>query len=302
MRARIIPVKRASAEHDHHNASKNNAVVLGMRMNGILLAGLLLGAMTVSTASAQRREGFSRGACEFSWDDRNYFVHPIFAGNPPYDGRITFARIKYQGNYECGGQGPGWSHDYPRAESHFVRIMKEITTIRPFTDRGPIIGSAILSLDDPELFKYPIAYMSEPGGWRLTDAELIGLRRYIQRGGFIIFDDMEDGSNFDYYNLLAQWRRAFPGSVPVRLTEEHPIFNSFFKIDLKKIPSKTGRREPEYMAIFADNDPKKRMLAIIDNYADVGELIEFSDRGFNVVPATEGYKLWVNYFMYALTH
>ena len=45
-----------------------------------------------------------------------------------------------------------------------------------------------------------------------------------------------------------------------------------------------------------------RLLAIIDNYADIGEFIEFSDEGFNVVPANEAYKLWVNYFVYALTH
>lgn len=58
---------------------------------------------------------------------------------------------------------------------------------------------------------------------------------------------------------------------------------------------------PEYMAIFEDNDPRKRMLAIIDN-ADVGELIGYSDEGFNPVPANEAYELWVNCFIYALTH
>jgi len=55
------------------------------------------------------------------------------------------------------------------------------------------------------------------------------------------------------------------------------------------------------MGIFEDNDPTKRLVAIIDNYADVGELIQFSDEGFDVVPANEAYKLWVNYFVYALT-
>ena len=86
-----------------------------------------------------------------------------------------------------------------------------------------------------------------------------------------------------------------PDRVPTAL-------NSFFKIDLKKIPSKTGRYDPEYLAFFEDNDPSKRMLAVIDNYADVGELIEFSDEGYDMVPANEAYKLWINYFIYALTH
>jgi hypothetical protein len=272
-----------------------------MRARDVLFAGLTLVVVAASPASAQRRGGFG-GACQFAWDEASYFIHPLFGGNPLYDGRVTFARIKYQGNYECGGQGPGWSHDYPRAEAHFTRILKEITAVRPFTDRGPMIGSILLRLDEPELFRYPIAYMSEPGGWRMTDSELKGLRQYIQRGGFIIFDDIEGDPSQDYRNLLAQWRRAFPGAVPIRLAPEHPIFNSFFKVDLDKIPSKMGRVKPEYMGFFQDNDPKKRMVAVIDNYADIGELIEFSDEGFNMVPATEGYKLWVNYFVYALTH
>ncbi|HET9424509.1 MAG TPA: DUF4159 domain-containing protein [Gemmatimonadaceae bacterium] len=256
-------------------------------------------AVAASAVGAQR----AGSACRFSWDDESYFISPFFAGNPRYDGRVTFARIKYQGSYECGREGPGWSHDYPRTESHFVRIMREITTMRPFVENGPVLGSVVLRLDDPQLFKYPVAYLSEPGGWRMTEKELAAFRKYITRGGFIIFDDIEGPPSHDYQNLIDEWRRAFPGAVPIRLSNEHPIFDSFFKIDLSKIPPKIQRGiQPEYMAFFEDNDPRKRMLAIIDNYADVGELIQFSDEGFNPVPANEAYKLWVNYFVYALTH
>ena len=55
------------------------------------------------------------------------------------------------------------------------------------------------------------------------------------------------------------------------------------------------------MCIFEDNDPTKRMVAIIDNY-DVGKLIQYSDEGFDVVPSNEAYERWVNSFVYALTH
>lgn len=183
-----------------------------------------------------------------------------------------------------------------------MRILREITSMRPFIESGPILGSTIVRLDEPRLFNYPIAYLSEPGGWTMTDAELTGLKRYIARGGFIIFDDIEGDPNPDYRNLLAQWRRAFPKLVPVKLSNTHPIFNCFFAVDLAKIPSKMGRFNAEYLAFFEDNDPKKRMVAIIDNYADIGEFIEWSDEGFSPVPANEAYKLWVNYFVYALTH
>jgi hypothetical protein len=271
--------------------SKRALLIAGAGVAELMLA--------CSAASAQR---FGGGPCNFSWDADNYFVSPFYRGNPAYEGRVTFARIKYAGAYECGREGPGWAHDYPRTDVHFMRILREISIIRPFVERGPIIGSALVRLDEPELFSYPIAYLSEPGGWRMNEAEIKGLRKYIERGGFIIFDDIEGDPNPDYRNLLAQWQRAFPGARPVRLTNAHPIFSCFFDVDLSKIPSKMRRVPAEYWGFFKDNDPSKRLLAIIDNYADVGELIEYSDEGFDMVPANEAYKLWVNYFMYALTH
>lgn len=258
---------------------------------------------SIALASSAQAQRFGRNAaCQFSWDSDQYFVSPYFRGNPVYDARVTFARIKYRGAYECGGEGPGWSHDYPRTDWHFMRILRELTTANPFVENGAVLGGAIVRLDDPLLFKYPIAYLSEPGGWTMSDAEVDGLRRYIARGGFIIFDDIEGDPNPDYRNLLAQWERAFPRLKPVKLTNAHPIFNCFFNVDLSKIPSKMRRVPAEYLGFYQDNDPSKRLVAIIDNYADIGEYIQYSDEGFDVVPSNEAYKLWVNYFVYALTH
>ena len=66
-----------------------------------LVIGILL---TVATAVLVSAQGFGRGwgACSSNWDADDYFVSPFFAGNPTYDGRVTFARIKYRGAYECG--------------------------------------------------------------------------------------------------------------------------------------------------------------------------------------------------------
>ncbi|HKH93753.1 MAG TPA: DUF4159 domain-containing protein [Gemmatimonadaceae bacterium] len=179
--------------------------------------------LTLVTATMVSAQRFARswGACRSNWDADNYFVSPFFAGNPTYDGRVTFARIKYRGDYECGREGPGWAHDYPRTESHFVRILRDISAVTPFVEAGPITGGAVVRLDAPALSYYPIAYLSEPGGWNMSEAEVTGLRNYIQRGGFIIFDDIEGALSPDYENLVVQWRRAFPEAIPIRLTNEH---------------------------------------------------------------------------------
>lgn len=65
-----------------------------IRVN-VVLATTGLVALASASLPAQRFGGGSSTACRFAWDDQNYFVSPFFRGNPVYDGRVTFARIKY---------------------------------------------------------------------------------------------------------------------------------------------------------------------------------------------------------------
>ncbi len=46
-------------------------------------------------------------------------------------------------------------------------------------------------LDDPELFRHPIAYIIEVGWWTVTDREAAGLRAYLLKGGFLFVDDFK---------------------------------------------------------------------------------------------------------------
>ena len=77
-------------------------------------------------------------------------------------------------------------------------------------------GSMILTLDDPELFKYPIAFMWEPGFWNLSDAEATAFRAYLLKGGFAIFDDFEPEQ---WDNFEAQMRRVLPEGRLVSLDQ-----------------------------------------------------------------------------------
>jgi hypothetical protein len=230
----------------------------------------------------------------------DFYTPPDFRGNPPYDGRFTFARIKYRGYGRWSGrEGPGWSHDYPDAEVHLTRILKEITSIRPFVESGRMLGGVIVGLDEPLLFKYPVAYLSEPGGWFPNDIEAKGLRTYLQKGGFLIVDDFPGQ---DWSTFQSAFGKAFPGLQPMELTGKEPIFDSFYKIDLNRVRGGNYGRQT-YLGYYENNDPKKRMIAIVNYNADVGEAWQWSGTGwFPVDISNEAYKLGVNYFIYALTH
>src|SRR5207237_6537689 len=136
---------------------------------------------------------------------------------------------------------------------HFARIMKSITSMQLFVEAPPIYGSTILALDDPMLMKYPVAYLSEPGGWHMTPSEVAGFKKYISRGGFIIFDDMGCCGNAmtDLPNLIVEWQKAFPNAKLMDLPQNHPVFDSFFKIDFTKVQGYYGT--PGFYAFYEDN-------------------------------------------------
>lgn len=221
------------------------------------------------------------------------------AYNVPYDGRFTFVRLRFTPSGRRGfgrGGGQWWDHDYPRAERNFEKILSEVSQIRPYMG-----GSNILSLDDPELYQYPVAYMSEPGHWTLTDSEAQGFRDYLLKGGFVIFDDF---AGYDWYNFTEQMGRVLPEARLLPMDASHPIFDSFFRIEsLAGFVHPNYNVTPEFFGIFEGNDPNKRLMAIVNYNNDIGDYWEWSDAGFLPIDlSNEAYKLGVNYIMYAMTH
>jgi Domain of unknown function (DUF4159) len=222
--------------------------------------------------------------------------------NAPYDGLFHFVRVRYtpagRGGFGFGRRRGGamWAHDYPRADLHFMQIMKETTFVPSLTE-----GSNILAFDDPELFKFPIAYIVEVGSWDPTDSEVASLGEYLNKGGFLIVDDFRGGYALD--NFEFHLRRALPGAQLVMLGTSHEIFDSFFRIDPDEVTPPYGGQIPIYYGVFEDNDPKKRLQVIINFNNDIAEYWEFSDVGYYPIDlSNEAYKLGVNYIVYALTH
>jgi Domain of unknown function (DUF4159) len=217
-----------------------------------------------------------------------------------YDGRVTFVRLRWGadlGGFRRGGFGAAWNHDLPRAERHLSLILQELTALDIHTE-----GSLILALDDPELFKYPIAFMWEPGFWNLTDREAESFRAYLLKGGFAVFEDFDGAQQWAHFE--AQMRRVIPDGRFAKLANAHHIFNSFFQVkDIDAIVHPMYGLRPSYYGLFEDNDPSKRLMAVANFDNDVPEYWEWSGQGLYPFDASnEAYKLGVNYMIYGLTH
>jgi hypothetical protein len=186
--------------------------------------------------------------------------------NIPYDGRFTFVRVKYMtapGGYWAGGL-PSWVHGYPLAEQNLMKIMNEVSYLGAHDK-----DINVLTLDDPELFRYPIAYIIEVGWWTLTDQEATALGAYLKKGGFVIVDDFKvkgwrgiDSGGWEPFE--ANMKRVLPEARFVQMQSSHPIFHY---------------------------------------NTDISQFWEWSGRGFRPFDDTnEAYKLGVNYLIYGLTH
>jgi hypothetical protein len=217
-----------------------------------------------------------------------------YSGNVRYDGRFTFIRVSYQ---DWNARMARWAHDWPRGETHFLKIWGEITAAPSHIEE-----SSIMSLSDPEIFKFPVAYMAEPGFWSIaSDNEAKAVRDYLEKGGFMIFDDFrrQDWGNFEY-----QMTKVLPDGHWVDLDVNAPIFHSFFEItSLDIIPQAYDFGRPMFRGYYQDNDPKKRLMVVAAYNTDISEFWEWSDTGYAPMAVTnEAYKIGINLFMYGLTH
>jgi len=253
-----------------------------LRVIGFSLAAA---ALIVATAEAQRR----------------WYSGPAREPDVPevkYDGQVTFARLKFTtgpGGYYFRGL-PAWAHGYPRSERNLVKILKSVTSIDIHTDL-----SKVVAVGDPELFKYPLVYASEPGFLEMSDTEAAALRAYLQKGGFIIFDDFRGGH--DWENFVDVMQRVLPGERPVQLDVTHPIFHAFFEIETLNFVQFYDRGQVGFYGMFEDNDPKKPLQLIANFNNDVSEYWEYSDTGYTPIDlSNEAYKFGVNYFVYGMTH
>jgi hypothetical protein len=227
--------------------------------------------------------------------------------NIPYDGRLIIARIWYSGFFAyCAASAPysnelsvGWAHDFPHPEENLSQMTNALSTVRAYTG-----GGNIFKFDDPELGRFPIAYLTEPGGWYVNASEADGARNYLLKGGFLIIDDWRgvDATNRTWASL----KIVFPDLRPIKISDTHAIFNSFYQIRNAStlLRNQNGRYgNAEYWGIFEDNDPTKRLMVICDVNADIKDYWVWSATGRDPIDmSNEAYKLGINYLLYALMH
>jgi len=227
------------------------------------------------------------------------------------DHGFQFIRIKYQTAYDNQSRGwgrgwgrgytPPWQHDYPTAELNLYEALERTTKIK--VNRQYLI----LTLKDKRIFEYPILYLSEPGFWHMDETEVKNLREYLERGGFVLFDDFRDrrgSSKREWNNFYYQIKRTFPKRDLVRLDPDHPVWSVYYEVDPVEAPTlvsglpRDDKYADEYYTMY---DDKGRMMMLVCYNQDIGDGWEWPNRNLNQA-STISFQMGINFIIYALTH
>lgn len=225
---------------------------------------------------------------------------------------FTFTRIQYDSGGYYRRRGGGWSTDLPDADLNLSYRLQQMTSMKVSSD------GRIIQLTDPELMNYPWIYIVEPGGLSLSDEEVVALRKYLENGGFLMFDDFWGESAWQ--NVEREMKRVLPNRSFSELPLDHPLYSCVFQIKSKaQVPNVGTGEQSQYTGVTWENhdgdsqtvhhraihDDKGRMMVIATHNTDNGDgweregEYEYYFKNFSEKVA---YPLGINIIFYVMTH
>jgi hypothetical protein len=245
------------------------------------------------------------------WRNRPSRSGMTYATKDSFDGSFQFCRIQFR--RASNGDGNGWDVDYPRADQNLSIRLSELTKTYVSFDNEEEPNHLLLTLAQPELFRCPFIMMTEVGSLYLDDAEVVNLRNYLLKGGFLWADDF--WGSYAWAIWESQIRKVFPSNAYpiVDLPLSHPIFHQVQLVDhVPQIPGFGGRigntsergadsAVPHVRAIL---DKNGRVMVLITFNTDFGDSYEREDQDpdyfhdFSMI----GYAFGINALVYAMTH
>ena len=232
-----------------------------------------------------------------------------------FTGQYNFCRVFYSSDRGENG-GMGWWTDYPGADNNFSVRLAELTYVNVKMKPDGQPDHLVLRLTDPLIYRCPVLHMEDAGTVRFSDEEVVSLRDYLLKGGFLYVDD--------FWGTLAweQWSSEIGRVLPphkypiVDIPRDHPILHTLY--DVKEVPqvpsinqwyrmgggtSERGDDSP-YVNFRAIQDEQGRLVVVMTHNTDIsdtwereGENKEYFDRF-----SPDGYAVGVNITLYAMTH
>jgi hypothetical protein len=154
--------------------------------------------------------------------------------------------------------------------------MRELgQELRLRTRLVPLREPSVVSLEPDELFQTPFVYVAGSGGLPgLVDDEQAQsqLRRFVDLGGMIVFDDADGGADFGFArDVEALVEKMLPGSKLTRVAAEHVLYRSFYIVDFP-----AGRTRAKDHVLGVQDEGRIKILSLPN---DLGGALARGDDG-----------------------
>jgi len=227
---------------------------------------------------------------------------------------FTFCRLQYT-SVRRDGSGSGWDTDFPEAEMNLLTRLPELTSTRVSEWSHGEPGYAVVRATDEELYQCPFLMATDVGELGFSSAEVLALRDYLNKGGFLWADDF--WGNTGWHQFASEIRKVLPERTIEDLPEDHPLFSSLYAIrgGVPQIPSINrwranggqtselgfASRNPSMRAIFDDHG---RILVLITHNTDIsdGWEREAYDSRYFYEFSSQAYAVAVNVLVWVLSH
>jgi hypothetical protein len=269
----------------------------------ILIAACVMAAVAVS--GAQWRGRYREGS----------FI-PRYAPAHMPDADFTVCRLEYT-RVVIEDMGVGWQTDYPFSERNLMTRLSELTKTPISRDERREPNTWVVRATDPQLFNCPYLVASDVGTIGFNPAEVIGLRDYLLKGGFLWVDDFWGPAAWERWS--GEIARVLPQSeFPIRdVPMTDPLLRSvylvtaipqitniqFWRSSSGRITSERGEDsiEAHLRAIRGNHG---RIMVLMTHNTDIADSWEREgeDVGFFYQFSPNGYALGVNVLLHAMTH
>ena len=238
---------------------------------------------------------------------------------PKHPTRSTFAggfnhcRLMFSSDHR---EKRGWSTDYPGADINFSVRLGELTRTRVIKDRTGDPDYITVSPTDPALFQCPYILVEDGGSARFSNEEVLKLREYLEKGGFLFVSD--------YWGTLAgeQWDEEIGRVLPrqqypiVELPAGHPIWQMLYVVkDVRQMASiQFWRRsgggisergeDSDLVEVRGIADRHGRLMVVMVHNSDIpdGWEREAEDPQYFYKFSPDAYAVGMNVVLYALPH
>jgi hypothetical protein len=231
-----------------------------------------------------------------------------------FDGGFTYCRGMYT-QARAMRSGMGWATDYPNADINFSIRLAELTKTRVSRRPDGEPNHLTVRLTDENLFSCQTLHMEDMGAAELTGDEVVRLREYLLKGGFLWVDDYWGTQAWQYWVETIS-RVLPPDEYPiVDLKPDHPLFHMQYPMKgVPQIPSirlwrpggSTSEDPPDTDEVHGRgiHDRDGHLMVFMTHNTDIADAWEREgeDPRYFYEFGPNGYALGINAIIYALSH